>query len=112
MHISFDGIGHMSVTFPAGTCAEGQLCKLDTEGKASACSAGDKFCGVAEVVKGGLAAVQLHGFATVSYTGTAPAIGWANLSADGNGGVKIDTAGNNYLVVAVDTAAKTSVIEL
>ena len=48
----------------------------------------------------------------IYYTGTAPSLGWANLSADGNGGVKVDTAGNNYLVVAVDTAAKTCVIEL
>lgn len=112
MHISFDGIGHMSVTFPAGNCVEGALCKLDAQGNACACAAGDKFCGVAEVVSGGMAGVQIHGFATVSYTGSAPTVGYCGLSADGNGGVKADAAGKNYLVAAVDTAAKTAVIEL
>lgn len=112
MKICFDGIGHESVTFPAGTCRAGALCKLDATGKATLCTAGDRFCGMAEVVENGMAAVQLHGFVTVGYTGTAPAAGYANLSADGNGGVKTDSAGATYLVASVNTAEKTAVIEL
>ena len=42
------------------------------------------------------------------YTGTdAPAVGYAALAADGAGGVKVSTKGNNYLVLNVNTAAKT-----
>ena len=37
----------------------------------------------------------------------APAVGYAALAADGAGGVKVSTKGNNYLVLNVNTAAKT-----
>ena len=42
------------------------------------------------------------------YTGTdAPAVGYAALAADGAGGVKVSTKGNTYLVLSVNTTAKT-----
>lgn len=112
MNISYEQIGHVGVTFPAEGCAAGQVCKMGTAGKVAPCTAGDKFCGVVETVHGSQAGVQLHGFAKVSYTGTAPDMGYTNLSGDGSGGVKVDTAGKSYLVVQVDTAAMTAVIEL
>ena len=112
MNISYEGIGHLGVTFPAGGCEAGCVCKLDTDGAAAACSAGDKFCGVAETVSAFGAGVQIHGFVTVPYTGTAPAMGYAALSANGSGGVKADSNGNTYLVAAVDTAAMTVTFEL
>lgn len=112
MNISYEGIGHLGVTFPAGSCVAGQVCKIGTDGKAAACASGDKFCGVAETVNGSQAGVQIHGFVTMSYTGTAPAVGYVNLSADGAGGVKADTAGKSYLAVQVDTGAKTVTFEL
>lgn len=112
MSISYDEIGALHVTVPAGTCVEGKICKVGTDGKAAAAASGDKFCGVAKVVKNGLASVQLHGFATVSYSGNAPAMGITALSADGTGGVKSDSIGRSYLIVAVDTVAKTATIEL
>ena len=112
MNISYEGIGHVGVTFPAGTCVEGQVCKIGTDGKAAACSAGEKFCGVAETVNESCAGVQIHGFVTVAYTGTAPAMGYAAMSANGSGGVKADSNGNTYLVAAVDSAAMTVTFEL
>ena len=112
MSISYNGIGHFSVTFPEDGCTEGAVCKLSTDGEANACSAGDKLFGVVKFVDGGKACVLIEGFVTVSYTGTAPNCGWCNLSADGNGGVKSDSAGKEYLVAEVDTAAKTCVIKL
>ncbi len=113
MNISFEGIGHISVTFPAGAgCAAGQVGKMGTDGKVAACAAGDKFCGMVESVSGSYAGVQLHGFVTADYTGTAPAMGYAALSANGTGGVKADTSGESYLVVAVDTTASTVTFEL
>lgn len=77
----------------------------------SAAGADAKFCGVSVNVNGGYAGVQLSGVVTMPYTGTdAPAVGYAALAADGAGGaggVKVSTKGNNYLVLNVNTAAKT-----
>lgn len=113
MSISFDGIGHRSVTFPVGTCTVGFPCKLDTEETVSNCAASGKFLGVVEEVKGGYAGVQLHGFVTLPYTGTAPTVGFTALSANGTGGVKVDTTnGKTYLVVHVNKTATTVTFEL
>ena len=38
----------------------------------------------------------------ISSTGTAPALGWSGLSANGSGGVKADASGHEYLVVNVE----------
>ena len=59
----------------------------------------------------GACAVALGGMVTAGYTvpaeGAAPALGWSGLSADGEGGVQADADGSTYLVVDVDTTAKT-----
>ena len=56
-------------------------------------------------------ATVLGGMVTAGYTvpaeGAAPALGWSGLSADGEGGVQADADGSTYLVVDVDTTAKT-----
>ena len=96
MSISYNGIGHFSVTFPENDCAEGAVCKLSNDGEAVSCSAGDKLFGVVKFVDGGKACVLIEGFVTVSYSGTAPNCGWCNLSADGNGGVKTDSVKDAY----------------
>ena len=76
--------------------------------KINTAGADAKFCGVSVNVNGGYAGVQLCGAVTLPYTGTeAPAVGYAALAADGAGGVKVSTKGNNYLVLNVNTAAKT-----
>ena len=112
MNISYEEIGALRVTFPAGGCEAGKVCKIDTSGSAAACVSGDKFCGVVESVSGSTAGVQIHGFAKVSYTGTAPSCGFANLAANGAGGVAVNSNGRSYLVVKVDTSALTAIIEL
>ena len=56
--------------------------------------------------------MQLGGFATIPYTGTAPALGLSALAADGSGGVKALESGNKYWVVASDETAKTVTILL
>ena len=111
MNVSFEEIGRLSATFACEQGAAGQLCKLTANGKVAPCADGDRFCGLIECVRQGVAGVQLHGFAEISYTGAAPAVGYANLQANGHGGVK--AAGTQaYLVVSVNTADKTAVIEL
>lgn len=107
MKVCFDGIGQLLATFlDDGTAAEGQVCGVTAGATVGGCQAGDRFCGVVCHAAGGTAAVQLKGYVTVSYTGTAPAVGYAALTADGAGGV---CAGGSvsYLVLDVDTAAGT-----
>ena len=110
MKLSFEGIGQWAATFACDGAAEGELVKLTANGTVGACSAGDPFCGqVLSVARTGDACtVALGGMVTAGYSGSAvPAIGWCALSSDGDGGVKADSAGRAYLVVDVDTAAKT-----
>lgn len=115
MKLSYEGIGQWAATFACGQVETGQVVKVSGNGTVGICGAGDAFCGVTVSVSrdGGACAVALGGMVTVPYTGTAaPALGWTALSADGSGGVKADAAGRSYLVVDVDTAAKTVVFAL
>ena len=113
MDIGFQGIGEWAATLMGGNLTEGHVVKMGSSGTAAACSAGDEFCGV--VLKGGREActVQLGGLATLGYTGTAPAVGYAQLEADGSGGVQTaETGGQTMLVVAVDETAETVTVKL
>ena len=59
--------------------------------------------------------VQLGGLASGKYSGTAPAVGYAELVADGSGGVSKpgeNQSGSSYLVLSVDSAANKAVIKL
>lgn len=108
MKLSYEGIGQWAATFACDGVEAGAPVKISGNGAVAACGSGEQFCGqVISCARDGKAcAVALGGMVTMAYTGTAPAVGWANLSADGSGGVKADSAGRSYLVTAVDTAAK------
>ena len=110
MNVSFEEIGAVAVTFAREGCQSGHVCKMGGNGKVVACAEGDKFCGIVENCRGDHAAVRVAGFATVSFSGSL-GVGYADLCADGNGGVKAGS-GREYLVVAVDEAAATAVIKL
>ena len=112
MSISFHGIGQVCATFLGSNINEGHVVKMSASGTVAACSDGDSFCGVAACCKDDACSVQVDGFATIGYSGTAPAAGWNNLSANGSGGVKVTADGRSYLVIAVDTNAKTVTIKL
>ena len=110
MNVSFEEIGRMAVTFGQNDCESGQVCKVSGSGTVAPCGAGEKFCGIVEGVRGDFAAVQVAGFATVAVSG-AVNVGYVNLCADGQGGVKAGT-GREYLVVSVDNNNRTAVIKL
>ena len=103
--ISFEGIGEVVATFACGAgVAAGQVVKVTADGTVGTCSAGEKFCGVALSAEDGYAAVQLGGLVKVPVSGGSVTAGWVKLSADGSGGVKLDsTAGTERLVVRVET---------
>ena len=110
MNVSFEDIGRLSVTFGQEGCEGGQVCNVGGNGLVVPCTDGDKFCGIVEHVRGNHAAVQVAGFAEVACTGVVE-LGYVNLCADGQGGVKAG-AGREYLVVSVDSSAKTAIIKL
>lgn len=127
MSVSFEGVGQVCATFLSGKLTEGHVVKLTGSGTVGACSAGDSFIGAAICCKDDACTVQVGGFVTVSYSGTAPAVGWCVLTADGNGGVKTTAeaaaaseaagdaateSGRMLPVVGVDTTAKTVTILL
>ena len=112
MKVCFEDIGHMSATFAAENCQGGEPVKICSNGTVCACGDGDVFCGVAESLRGGYGAVQLHGFVTLPYSGAAPELGYISLLADGAGGVKTGSGGRRCLAVQVDTDANCVTIEL
>ena len=109
----YDGIGRWAATFAcSGEVEEGEVVKVSGSGTVSACAAGERFGGVVLAVgrDGAACSVALGGLVTAGYTGSAPAAGWTELTADGSGGVKTvgaSDAGREVLVVDVDTAAQT-----
>lgn len=129
MKVSFNGYGENVATFE---CAEGvskgKLVKISDNGKVSACSSGDKFCGVAIDIRNGFASVQLSGYTTVKINGSV-SCGYQNLVAHASDTVKVQNemltaasdggavtvttqAGREILVVDVDTTANTAGIIL
>lgn len=107
-NISFKGFNNNCMTFNAGESAEiGAPAALDENGKIVNAEADEKFLGVICNVRNGITGVQLEGYTELKYTGSAPTLGWDSLSADGNGGVKVDANGVPYRVLKVDTTAKT-----
>ena len=110
MNVSFEEIGRLAVTFAQTGCEGGQVCKVSGNGAVAPCAEGERVCGVVESVRGGFAAVQVAGFATVAVSGSV-GVGYLSLCADGQGGVKAGQ-GREYLVVSVDENAGTAVIML
>lgn len=107
MKVSFEGIGESVVTFYSdseNSIAAGTPLKMSGNAEVAACGDGERFFGVSLASDGDFAAVQTGGYVELSYSGAAPAVGFATLAADGNGGVKTADGGGEFLVVDVDTA--------
>ena len=107
--ISFEGIGEMAATFYADEGVKmGQTVKVSGDSTVGPCAAGEKFCGVAVTQpRGGCVGVQVSGMAQVKCADGSVTVGYVNLTADGNGGVKAAGSGDKgseYLVVADDGA--------
>lgn len=108
MAISFEGFHAHSVTFyQQEMTAPGAPVVMAENDTVTGAADGGKFCGVCQSLRGDYAGVQLSGAVTLPYSGTAPAVGYGKLTADGNGGVKTNANGREYLILTVDTADKT-----
>lgn len=111
MKVSFEGFGQRAASFydaETGGCVKGKPVKMTGNCTVGTCGAGDVPAGICLDVKDGLATVITEGFVTAAYTGTAPAVGYSLLAGDGAGAMKaVTTGGRSYLVLSVDTQAKT-----
>lgn len=97
--ISYDGIGAMVATFNVeSSVATGSVVKLSDCCTVATCDEGDVFAGVVFDCEAPLAAIQMEGFVTVTCTAVVD-LGYVNLVADGDGGVKLGAGGKSYLVV-------------
>ena len=109
MKVSFEGIGEGIATVHfdgAGKAVGGKPVKMSGNGTVSPCEDGERFFGIALAGDEDYAAVQLEGFAELSFSGVAPSVGYVKLAADGNGGVKVSESGGELLVVEVDATDK------
>ena len=108
MKVSFEGVGEQVLSFEKASGTEkGVFVKVSANNTVAACAAADNFAGYCISTDDSFAVVKTHGYIEVGYTGTAPAVGYANLAADVDGKVKKADTGREYLVVKVDTSAAT-----
>lgn len=113
MSVSFKGINDQVITFKTQEeLAAGTLVTVCDNGTVAACSASEKIVGVVVSCRANLAAVQVAGYVTVPYSGTAPALGVTAISASNATQIKADSAGKLVTVTDTDTAALTAGILL
>jgi len=112
MNYSYEEIDHLSVTLPAEGCTVGAVCVMSNYGFVRDCTAGEPIFGKTESLTGFQAAVQVEGFVKVAYSGSAPQTGYQKLVADGNGGVKLDSAGYAHWVISVNKVEQTIIMKL
>lgn len=105
MKISMNGYGENTATFRTdGIVCTSHTVKMTDNFTVAPCEAGDAFIGQAVNERNEYACVQLGGYVTFTFTGTAPTVGYCALAADGNGGVTAADGAREYLVTDVDTA--------
>ena len=106
MKVSFEGIGEQVLSFMKASGVEaGSLVKLSANATVANCAAGNNFAGVCIKADDSFADVKTAGYIELGYTGTAPAVGYAKLTAAGADKVKTADTGREYLVIKVDSSA-------
>lgn len=108
MNVSLNGFRESMVTFETNSeLDKGTPVKLTANGTVGPCGDGDVFCGVSDGVRCGFAAVQLSGYVSLPYEGTAPAVGYQTLCAAADGKIRTAEGGRSLLVTDVNEAAQT-----
>jgi hypothetical protein len=111
MKVSFEGIGETAATFYSAGVSPGQPVKIGTNNTVVPCGEDDSFVGVALSAGESHACVQIGGCVTLPYSGDAPELGFAGLSADGAGGVQADEDGRQYAVISAVGGTITIILE-
>ena len=108
--VSFGGIGAVVATFAVQEGVKGgQVVKRPGNGQAGPCESGDLFCGVALEPRAGFGAVQVRGFVEVP-TSEKLSPGWAELAADGSGGVRAAGEGQGVRALVVSAASDSAAV--
>lgn len=107
MAISYESIGQVCVTCNNSSVSSNMPCKIATNNTITACADGNEIHGVVISTRSNIATVAIRGFVTLSYSGTAPTLGYCSLAASTNGKVKVLEGARERLVVHVDTYKKT-----
>ncbi len=108
MNHYFSGFNTKEITLHADeSVKKGSAVVFADDSTVKAAAAGQIFCGICTKIRNGLASVVFSGHVTVPFGGSAPALGYQKLSADGNGAVKSDENGKHFLVVCSDETDKT-----
>ena len=109
--ISNKGFNEKSITLYIEEGANvGEPVTISAANTAKASAEGDNFAGILINQRNGCGAVQVEGYASVTYTGTAPALGRTNVCANGSGGIKTGTTGRTVLVLNVNEENSTAEI--
>jgi hypothetical protein len=85
---------------------EGKPVKISANKTVALSGDGEDFYGIVESIAedNAVCVVKTRGIVTVPYSGSAPALGWTQLCANGSGGVKTGSGTNKYyFVLDVDT---------
>ncbi len=107
MYPTLTGFNTKEVTLYTGeSISPGMAVTLKENCTGSIGASGEKFCGICTDVRGNYITVALCGYAEVSYSGSAPAVGYCKLASDGSGNVAVNENGRDILVAAVDTENK------
>lgn len=108
--ISYEGIGEVVVTVSMEKQLKaGSVVHILDNDVAGPCEDGEVFCGVALKVGGGIGSMQVKGFVCVPYTGEMK-LGWMNLVANGEGGVRPGENGLQVLVAQLNAEEQTAMI--
>lgn len=107
MSVAFHGIESLVVTFQTEGVTAGYPAVMSANDTVADAADAAAPVGLTLNQRGKLAAVQMKGFARVSYSGTAPSLGYVSLVADGQGGLRTAASGETgrtCLVVQLDEA--------
>ncbi len=108
MNVSFNGFNEKALTFKTTNEIPALApVKITANKTVSLCNEGDEFVGIAISSDDENAAVQMSGYALMSYSGSAPAFGANYLVCGANNAVKASSEGTLCTVLSVDTASMT-----
>lgn len=114
MAVSFEKIGDVTASFN-GTASKGDIVSMYASDAIIKASSGNRIVGLCTSSENTTCAVQVRGFVTFGYTGTAPVVGTNSITAAGSNKIKIASTGDSaisVLCVSVDTEANTATILL
>ncbi len=109
--ITYEGIGNdVRATFKHSTLTKGtdelKPVKISSDDTVALSSDNDDFHGVVESIEKKFCTVLLTGFVSLTYSGTAPTVGYQGLRSAGSGKVEVNANSHKRLVVNIDTTDK------